>query len=789
MSETGLAFVVGMVVLLLLIPIQGRVAKLLQRASKEASQLTDERVRLTKQAIQGARTIKMSGWELLMDGRIRRARALEVAVLVKAGLVRGVHEGIYFMSPVLVGAATFISDSLMGRELDAGRVFSTLTLFNILQWDVVNFAGKAMQSVSEMWVSIGRLERLLLMPELPEDRLTAPPDTAEQRAAAAARAVPPAQVAVQGLTFSWGGEHGTGIPTLRNVSFRAEPGRIVGLAGPVGAGKTTLLLAILGELASEAECQGEGQGKAAPVVVSPPGPIAYAAQEPWILTGSVRDNIVMGRCFDAPRYRAVLKAACLATDLREWEHGDHTIIGDRGVNMSGGQKARIGLARMAYGDASLYLIDDALSALDPKVGRRVFDRLICGLLRGKTRVLATHQLQYLLNDREVPRVLFLNRGKLRAEGTLVDLAGRGYFKDLLLPPSASASIAGTPSVALSPADTPGASPAVSRESSVGTAEDLARLTKQCRKQNMAAAVPDAESVFYDMEQQETLTPEVALGLAAAIQREKEAAAAQAAAMGAAAAGPSALSSSGASTDFVPPPSPAAAAWARFRSRSRVSLLTPNGGGGGGSKPKGHFSSEPDDADDEAEAEAERERDDAAGNKAGATAEASSVAPGLERAQTVAVSALTRPPRGPPRPRPLPLPLPGSTVPAAAAVGGIVVAPASDSDSSSMSPGMVRTASLALAMQLARGGGQAQSLGGVRIGVMPSPSPALSARSARSSHAHSRSHASLDLPFIDDGHDGGLALATEGDDECVRVCLSVCLWVCGMWLAAVRVARR
>lgn len=185
-TETGLPFMVGMLVLLCLIPIQARVAKLLQRASRDASQLTDERVRLTKQAIHGARTIKMSGWETLMDARIRRARALEVAVLIKAGLVRGVHEGIYFLSPVLVGAATFVADSLLGRELDAGRVFSTLTLFNILQWDVVNFAGKAMQSVSEMWVSIGRLERLLLMPELPDDRLEPSPEARQAMVGASA---------------------------------------------------------------------------------------------------------------------------------------------------------------------------------------------------------------------------------------------------------------------------------------------------------------------------------------------------------------------------------------------------------------------------------------------------------------------------------------------------------------------------------------------------------------------------------------------------------------------------
>ena len=157
-------------------------------------------------------------------------------------------------------------------------------------------------------------------------RSTQPNHKSQAKAAAGA----PAQVQVAGLTFAWEGENGTSIPTLRGVSFQAVPGRILGLAGPVGSGKTTLLLAILGELAGPEAAAGQESGKG-PVVVTPAGPIAYAAQEPWILTGSVRDNIVMGRHFDAERYRQVLKAACLAKDLRQWEHGDHTIIGDRGV--------------------------------------------------------------------------------------------------------------------------------------------------------------------------------------------------------------------------------------------------------------------------------------------------------------------------------------------------------------------------------------------------------------------------------------------------------------------------
>jgi ABC-type multidrug transport system ATPase subunit len=564
-------------------------------------------------------------------------------------------------------------------------------------------------------------------------------------------------VKVESLTFSWEGEHGHSIPTLRNVSFQAVPGGILGLAGPVGSGKTTLLLAILGELAGSDEAAVTAAMTAAKpaVVVTPPGPIAYAAQEPWILTGSVRDNIVMGRPFDAERYRAVLKAACLATDLEQWEHGDHTVIGDRGVNMSGGQKARIGLARMAYGDAALYLIDDALSALDPKVGRRVFDRLICGLLRGKTRVLATHQLQYLLNDAEVPRVLFLNRGKLRAEGTLADLAARGYFKDLHLPPATATTtptgaVAGTGAGAATAATTAVGAPELNREesaSSMGSTAsahgDLVRLEAHSREQNLPPTMPDPEPVFYDMENQETITPDRALELAALITREQEAA----------------RGGGAAQSGIIPPLSPAAAAWVRFRTRSRQQK-TPKGGpssnssnsssGSGGAsasaRPRGHFSAEPDnDNDDEA----------AHGDKT--TAEGASTPSRMSRARTVSIAVVTR--QQQPNPRRPDLSLNPNSIAFASAVDS----PAASSSSVSVP-------------LLSRGHGRTRSVGAMKLNTGMMPSPALSAHSvARAARAARSSLSSmpLALPFIDDSHDGGLALATEGQDD--MMCVAVCLW--------------
>jgi hypothetical protein len=120
--------------------------------------------------VEGARTIKMGGWEPLMADRIRAARAAEMAMLRRAGYLRAVNDGLYFLSPVLVGASVFLTDWSVGRKLAPGRVFTTLTLFGILQWNAVYMGGRALQSLNELWVSVNRLEHLFRMPELPQQR-------------------------------------------------------------------------------------------------------------------------------------------------------------------------------------------------------------------------------------------------------------------------------------------------------------------------------------------------------------------------------------------------------------------------------------------------------------------------------------------------------------------------------------------------------------------------------------------------------------------------------------------
>ena len=125
------------------------------------------------------------------------------------------------------------------------------------------------------------------------------------------------------------------------------------------------------------------------------GKIAYASQSPWILNDSVKNNILFGETFEQSRYKKALHYSKLETDLELFAMGDETVIGENGSTLSGGQKARISLARALYAQADIYILDDILSALDAHVSAFIFQETLSKHLKGKTIVLATHLTNYL----------------------------------------------------------------------------------------------------------------------------------------------------------------------------------------------------------------------------------------------------------------------------------------------------------------------------------------------------------------------------------------------------------
>ena len=174
------------------------------------------------------------------------------------------------------------------------------------------------------------------------------------------------------------------------------------MTGPVGSGKSSLLHAISGEILV-------ASGK-----VEVEGKIAYVSQSAWIFSGTVRDNILFGNEFKEEKYQRVINACALKDDMTKFPQGDLTQLGERGVSLSGGQKARVSLARAVYYDAEIYLLDDPLSAVDNKVGKHIFEKCIRGLLSDRLKILVTHQLQY---TNKADYIVVLKGGTIAQSGT------------------------------------------------------------------------------------------------------------------------------------------------------------------------------------------------------------------------------------------------------------------------------------------------------------------------------------------------------------------------------------
>eukprot|EP00746_Dinoflagellata_sp_MGD_P025291 gnl/MRDRNA2_/MRDRNA2_159425_c0_seq1.p1 gnl/MRDRNA2_/MRDRNA2_159425_c0~~gnl/MRDRNA2_/MRDRNA2_159425_c0_seq1.p1 ORF type:complete len:918 (+),score=188.69 gnl/MRDRNA2_/MRDRNA2_159425_c0_seq1:40-2754(+) len=205
-------------------------------------------------------------------------------------------------------------------------------------------------------------------------------------------------------------------PTLTDLDLRVRQGELCCVVGPIGSGKSSLLAGFLSELTVDPVDPSKSFGYAIK------GRIAYVAQQAWIQNLTVRDNILFGKPFKEDMYWRIIDACALRRDLEIFPAGDQTEIGERGINLSGGQKQRIAIARAVYQDADVYFLDDPLSAVDPEVGNTIFHDCVQTLLGSKTRILATHGLNFLPH---ADRVVCMEKGRIMETGTYAELIHAG----------------------------------------------------------------------------------------------------------------------------------------------------------------------------------------------------------------------------------------------------------------------------------------------------------------------------------------------------------------------------
>ncbi|XP_063977971.1 probable multidrug resistance-associated protein lethal(2)03659 [Diachasmimorpha longicaudata] len=418
-QEFNISAVIGVASFLMFIPLQGWLGKKSSVLRLRTAIRTDERVRLTNEIISGIQAIKMYTWEHPFSALIENARKREIDVIRATSYIRGVVMSFIMFTTRSSLFLTILSYILLSPDnhINAEKVFMITAYYNILRQTMTVFFPQGITQMAEAAVSIRRLQEFLMYDEVSTPTTDSDKNSGETynqvkqvngAADTKLNGEKSGSVVLQDVSAKWSGSERE--DTLVNINMNVQPGRLVAVVGQVGAGKSSLLNVILKEL------------KISKGTLDVHGNIAYASQEPWLFAGSVRTNILFGRKMEPKRYDQVVKVCQLKRDFSLLPYGDKTIVGERGISLSGGQRARINLARAVYAETPIYLFDDPLSAVDAHVGKHMFEECIEKYLRGKTRILVTHQIQFLRN---VEKIYVMKDGRIDAEGTYDELAVRG----------------------------------------------------------------------------------------------------------------------------------------------------------------------------------------------------------------------------------------------------------------------------------------------------------------------------------------------------------------------------
>ncbi|XP_044588303.1 probable multidrug resistance-associated protein lethal(2)03659 isoform X2 [Cotesia glomerata] len=451
-TEAGYAGILGIGAVFIVVPIQSYTGKLSSKFRLQTAIKTDERVRLMDEIISGVQVIKMYAWEKPFCTMIALARKLELKVVQKNSWIRGIFMTFNLFTTRVAIYCTLVGMLFFGQQITAEKAFVFSSLFNILAHTMSAMFVRGIAEIAECIVAVRRLQYFLMydeveninrtvysgrlsvdhgnisvnnklssstksdLPYIDDESNDVTSDTINTKLIRdnEPTSVPQNKhqsdknkswaVKLTNVTTKW--EPSNPENTLQDINFKLERGKLYVIIGAVGAGKSSLLSAILGELPL---MQGSVELK---------GGLSYAAQEAWVFGSTVRQNIIFGEPYDRQRYQRVVKACALLSDFKQFPQGDQTIVGERGSSLSGGQKARINLARAVYRQVDIYIFDDPLSAVDTHVGKHLFEECIQYYLAGKTRILATHQLQYI---KSVDGILLMEHGTVRLFANYMDL--------------------------------------------------------------------------------------------------------------------------------------------------------------------------------------------------------------------------------------------------------------------------------------------------------------------------------------------------------------------------------
>ncbi|XP_013182103.1 PREDICTED: ATP-binding cassette sub-family C member 8 [Papilio xuthus] len=448
-TKLGVSAIIGTVVSIIIItPLQFYIGKRLSDNSKDISKCTDHRVSKMSEILQGMNVIKLYVWEDLFNEKILQLREVELRMLNKDSVYWGILTFTTQASTILITVVTYTLLYFLdnGEGLTVVNVLAGLALFNQLAIPLLILPVTVLMVIQAM-VSTNRIKEFLELPEssnVKEDNYEQDaPETKENdllvnnAAISAPNCIYSEQddankdidlecedqffednkptcndqeylIRFKNAAFSW---------KMRDNSWLdvddldIPVGKLIMVVGSTGSGKSSFLSAVLGEMHLErGEISWNGEYSA-----------SYAGQPPWLLEGSIRENILLGRRWNPAEYSRALRAAALRPDLQLLPDGDRTQLGRGGAPLSGGQRVRVCVARAVYSGARLLALDEPLAALDAALARHVVARgLLPAARAGATVLLATNRLE-LLHYADL--VIAMEEGRVRDVGRAGSGAG------------------------------------------------------------------------------------------------------------------------------------------------------------------------------------------------------------------------------------------------------------------------------------------------------------------------------------------------------------------------------
>ena len=319
----------------------------------------------------------------------------------------------YISSPMAT-FVTVITLVLTGQPLTPLNVFTLLSFINLLRLSFCGDLSYAFIQSYDAYVSLKRIGDFLLLNNLESNNTRMYQQEGEEKFFPHKLTDPPqtnilsvANFTQQRRQISLDDEL-----VLQDINFTVENGNLTVITGPVGSGKSTLLSAIAGETPDQNWA------------ITYNGTVVYVPQTAWIFSGTIRENVLFGEQYEEAKYNRVIEACALTQDIEKFPDCDQTIVGERGVVLSGGQRARVSLARAVYAEGELYLLDDPLSAVDFKVAQHIYRECIKGLLGQKTRLITSHQERVM---READDVIPLYKGRMLGKGSFTELKDSGIL--------------------------------------------------------------------------------------------------------------------------------------------------------------------------------------------------------------------------------------------------------------------------------------------------------------------------------------------------------------------------